>query len=179
MKNLIFICLSILLTLFIFDAKAQKFAFVDSDYILESIPEYADAQAQLDENSLQWQKEVDNAIAEVEILYKDFRAEALLLPADIKEKKQNEILEKEKGVRDLQQKYFGPSGDLIKLREELVKPIQDKIFLAIEAVSTTRRLGMVFDKAGAVTIMYADVKHDISDDVLAELGYSFNAKSRK
>jgi len=178
-KNAFFATVALLLLMAFQPVSAQKMAFVDSEYILQSIPEYADAQAQLDELSQQWQTEIEIMIAEVDKLYKTFRAESVLMPADLKQQKQDEILEKEKAIRDLQKKYFGQEGDLFKKREELVQPIQDKIFTAIETISASRNLGMVFDKAGAVTMMYANVKYDISDDILDELGYSFNTRKNK
>lgn len=155
---------------------AQKFAFVDTDYILQNIPEYSDAQAQLDDLSKQWQKEIDAKFAEVEKMYQSYQAEYVLIPEEIRKQKEQEIINAEKAAQQLQMQRFGSDGDLFKKREELVKPIQDKIFSAIEAVSAEKNIGIVFDKAGAVTMMYANVKYDLSDDVLSNMGYGYNIR---
>lgn len=151
-------------------ANAQKYAYVDSQYILDNIPEYQDAQDELDEISKKWQKEIETKYREVEDLYKDYQAEAVLLPADIKKKKEDAIIAKEKVVKDLQKKYFSPEGLLYKKRQELVQPIQEKVFNAIEAIAQTSNYGFVFDKAGGATLLYGNPKYDISDDVLDEVG---------
>ncbi len=158
---------------------AQKFAFVDTDYILQNIPEYTDAQAQIEDLSKEWQQEVEAKFSEVEKMYKEYQAEAVLLPEEMKQKKEDEIIAAEKEAKQMQRKYFGADGDLFKKREELIKPIQDRIFTTIEELATSRNLGIVFDKAGSVTMLYANIKYDISDDVLDELGYSFNTRRNK
>ena len=119
---------------------AQKYAFVDTKYILENIPEYKTAQDQLDELSAQWQKEIEGKFAEIDKMYKDYQAESVLLPDDMKKKREDEIVKKEKEAKDLQKKRFGKDGDLFKKREELVKPIQDKVYNAIEVNSYSREL---------------------------------------
>ncbi|MDR0364989.1 MAG: OmpH family outer membrane protein [Bacteroidales bacterium] len=181
MKNIIskigFIGLLLMASLaFIPTANAQKFAFVDSNYILQNIPEYSDAQAQLDDLSRQWQKEIDQKFAEVEKMYQSYQAEYVLIPEEIRKQKEKEIIDAEKAAQNLQMQRFGLEGDLFKKREELIKPIQDKIFSAIEAVAAEKNIGIVFDKAGAVTMMYANVKYDLSDDVLSNMGYGYNIR---
>lgn len=156
--------------LIISGAKAQKFAFVDTKYILENIPEYKTAQEQLDELSAQWQKEIETKFAEIDKMYKDYQAESVILPEDMKKKREDAIVQKEKEAKDLQKKRFGKDGDLFKKREELVKPIQDKVYNAIEAISTAGNYGIIFDQAGSLTILYADMKLDKSDEVLQKLG---------
>jgi outer membrane protein len=162
-----------------FTSQAQKFAYVDSDYILQNIPEYNDAQAQLDELSAQFQQEVEAKFSAIDKLYKDYQAESVLLPEEMKKKREEAIVKAEKDAKELQKKRFGKDGDLFKKRQELVKPIQDKIFNAIEQLSQAKNYALVFDKAGGVTMMYADPKYDISDDVLEEMGYSFNTRKNK
>ena len=157
---------------------AQKFAFVDTKYILENIPEYKTAQDQLDDISAQWQKEIETKFAEIDKMYKDFQAESVLLPEDMKKKREDDIVRKEKEAKDLQKKRFGKDGDLFKKREELVKPIQDKIYNAIETLATTGNYGIIFDQAGSLTILYADMKLDKSDDILQKLGVA-PAKEKK
>lgn len=149
---------------------AQKDAYVDTQYILDNIPEYKDAQDEIDDISAKWQKEIEAKYKEVEDMYKAYQAEAVLLPADIKKQKEDAIIKKEKEVKDLQKKYFSPEGELFKKRQELVQPIQEKVYNAIETIAQTRNLGFVFDKAGGMTLLYGDPKYDISDDVLDEVG---------
>jgi outer membrane protein len=177
MKRLIFALIALMAITF--TTQAQKFAYVDSDYILQNIPEYNDAQAQLDELSAQFQQEVEAKFSAIDKLYKDYQAESVLLPEEMKKKREEAIVKAEKDAKELQKKRFGKDGDLFKKRQELVKPIQDKIFNAIEQVSQAKNYALVFDKAGGVTMMYADPKYDISDDILEEMGYSFNTRKNK
>lgn len=157
----------------------QKFACVDSEYILNNLPEYKQAQKELEEVSLQWQKDIENKLAEVDRMYKSYQAEALLLPEDLKTKKENEIVAAEKEVKTLQKQRFGSDGDLSKKRSELIKPIQDKIYNAIEKIAKEKNYAIVLDKASGATVLFVDSKTDISDLVLAELGYKTNNNSTK
>lgn len=169
MKNLIFTF--IFLTGAVFSAQSQKFAFVDTEYILENISEYREAQDQLDKISIEWQKEIEAKFAEVDKLYKSFQTEAPLLPEDMKKKKEEEIVKKEREAKELQKKRFGKDGDLFKKRQELVKPIQDKVYEAVEDIAVAQGLAVIFDKSGTVTLLYANSKYDKSDEVLEKLGY--------
>lgn len=157
--------------------KAQKFAYVDSEFILENIPEYADAKKEVDELSMQWQKEIEAKFSEIDQLYKKFSAEAVLLPDDIKAKREQEIIEKEKAAKDLQKQRFGTDGDLFKRRQELIRPVQEKISAALEALASTENYAVIFDKAGSVSMMYTNPRYDISEEVLDKMGYSY--KTRK
>lgn len=150
---------------------AAKFGYVDTDYILSQIPEYKAAQSELDKTSIQWQKEIDARFAEVDKLYKSYQADAILLTDEMKKKRENEIVNKEKEVKDLQKQRFGVDGELFKKRQELVKPLQDKVYNAIKAVAEKNALGFILDKSGQVAILYANSKYDKSDDVLVYLGY--------
>jgi outer membrane protein len=165
----IFLTLAIVLSAFAVTL-AQKYAFVDSDYILENIPEYQDALDILDEFSIDWQKEIEKKFQEVDALYKEYQAEAVLLPEDMKRQRENEIIQKEKAAKDLQKQRFGRDGDLYQKRRELIEPIQEKIYNAIEEIAETANYAFVFDKAGSLTILYAKPKYDLSDDVLDEVG---------
>jgi len=151
-------------------AFGQKYAFVDTEYILSNIPEYTDAQDLLDDLSTEWQKEIEGKFTEIDKLYKDYQAESVLLPDDIKTQKENEIIQKEKEAKELQKKRFGKDGDLYKKRIELVQPIQEKVYNAIEEIATTRNYAFIFDKGSGSSILYADQKLDLSDDVLDEIG---------
>lgn len=159
-------------------AAAQKFAYVDSQYILDNIPEYAEAQAQIDELSLEWQKEIESKFAEVDKLYQDYQAQSVLLPEDMKKKKEQEIVDKEREAKSLQKQRYGKDGDLFKKRQELIKPIQENIYNAIQEISQDGNYMIVFDKAGSLSIMYANPKYDISDEVLDNLGASTTNRKR-
>jgi len=150
---------------------AAKFGYVDTDYIMGQIPEYKAAQSELDKTSIQWQKEIEAKYTEIDKMYKAYQADAILLTDDMKKKRENEIINKEKEVKDLQKQRFGVDGELYKKRQELVKPIQDKVFNAIKAVAEKSGLGFILDKSGQVSILYANSKYDKSDDVLVYLGY--------
>jgi outer membrane protein len=151
-------------------AQNQKYAYVDTEYILDNIPEFQDAQDELDDLSKKWQKEIEIVYAQVSEMYQKYQAESVLLPEDVKRKREDEIVKKEQEVKDLQRKYFGPEGDLFQKRQELVKPIQEKVYNAIETIATTRNYSFVFDKAGGTTMLYTNPNFDISDDVLDEVG---------
>lgn len=175
MKKLL---IAVLLSVVAFYGNAQKYACVDTEYILSNVPEYKQAQKELEEVSLQWQKEVEAKFQTVDKLYKAFQAEAVLLPTDLKTQKENEIIAAEKDAKNLQKQRFGNDGDLTKKRSELVKPIQDRIYNAIEKVAREKNYSVVFDKSGGATILYVESKTDISDLVLAELGYKINSSKR-
>lgn len=154
----------------------QKFAYVDTQYILDNIPEFAEAQAQLDEMSGQWQKDIEAKFAEIDKMNKDYLTQSVLLPDDLKKKKEQEIAEKEKEAKQLQKSKFGKDGELFKKRQELVKPIQEKIYNAIEEIANSNNYAVVFDKGGSLTMMYANPKFDISDQVLDHLGASMGSR---
>jgi len=150
---------------------SQKFAFIDSDYILKNIPAFNAAQEQLDQLSKQYQKELETMYADVEKMYKDFQAESVLLSEDMKTKREDVIMSKEKEYKELQRKYFGPSGELFKKRQGLVKPIQDDIFAAVQDISNEGAYAVIFDKAGSSNLFVTNPKFDLSDQVLQKLGY--------
>jgi outer membrane protein len=149
---------------------AQKYAYVDTQYILDNMQEYKDAQAEIDQLSIDWQKELEKKFSDIDKMYKQFQVDAVLLPEDTKKKREEEIIKTEKEAKDLQKKRFGKDGDLFKKRQELIKPIQDKVFNAISEYAREKNYSFVFDKSGALTIVYADSKLDISDEVLQKLG---------
>ena len=151
-------------------AQAQKIAYVDTEYILGNIPEYKIAQTQIEDISAKWQKDIETRFAEIDKLYKTYEADATMLPEGMKRKRENEIINKEKEVKDLQKQRFGQNGDLFKKRQELIKPIQDKVYNAIEAVSNQDNIAVVFDKSSGATMIYTNNKYDISDTVLKRLG---------
>jgi outer membrane protein len=177
MKKILFTIMAVVFAVAVL--QAQKFAYVDTEYILDNIPEFAEAQAQLDELSTQWQKEIEGKFAEVDKMYKDYQAQLVLLPEDMKKKKELEIVEKEKEAKGLQRSRFGKDGDLFKKRQELVKPIQEKVYNAIQEIANNNNYGVIFDKGGSLTMLYANPKYDISDDVLDQLGASLGGRKQK
>ncbi|SHJ61646.1 periplasmic chaperone for outer membrane proteins Skp [Tangfeifania diversioriginum] len=169
MKKLIFTIASILL--FTGATLAQKYGYIDSGYILENIPSFRAAQEQLDQLSAQYQKELEGMHAEIEQMYKDFQAESVLLSEDMKRKREDVIISKEKEYKQLQRKYFGPEGDLYQKRQGLVKPIQDDIFAAVQEIANEGSYAVIFDKAAGTTLFYTNPRYDLSDEVLQKLGY--------
>ncbi|HPK05227.1 MAG TPA: OmpH family outer membrane protein [Bacteroidales bacterium] len=156
-----------------FSVSAQKFAYVDTDYILENIPEYNSAQTRIDALTAEWQKEIEAKYGEIDKMYRNYQNESMLLPDEMKRKREEEIIKKEKEVKELQQKRFGQDGDLFKKREELIKPIQEKIYTALQDVANAGNYAVIFDKAGSVSLIYTNPKFDISEEVLTKMGYAF------
>jgi outer membrane protein len=150
---------------------AQRFAYVDTEYILKHIPEYVSAQKQLDALSKQWQKEIDDRYAEIDRLYKAYQADQVLLTPEMRKNRENEIVEKEKEVKELQRNRFGYEGDLYKERVRLTQPIQDRVAKAVQAVADGQQLDMVFDKNSQIMLLYANPRLDKSNDVITRLGY--------
>ena len=151
---------------------AQKFALVDMDYILKAIPAYETANEQLDQLSKKWQKEVENMLAEVQTMYKNYQTELVFLTDDMKVKREEEIVAKEKEANELKRKYFGVEGELYKKRESLMKPIHEEIFTAVQSVATEKGYQLIIDKSSDRSLVYAAPKIDVSDEVLEKLGYS-------
>ena len=153
-------------------ASAQKFALVDMEYILKNIPMYESANEQLKQISQKWQSEVEAKNEEAKNLYKNYQTEVVFLSDDMKTKRENEIVAKEKEANELKRKYFGPEGELFKKRESLMKPIQNEIYAAIKDISEAKGYQLILDKASGMNIIYYSSKIEISDDVLSKLGYS-------
>jgi outer membrane protein len=149
---------------------SQKFAYVNTDYILGRIPAYDAAQKQLDKVSEDWQKEIEAKRADIEKLYKDYQAERVLLTEEMRTKREEEIMQREKDVKELQKKYFAPEGMLYKKRTELVKPIQDDVFNAVKELAAEGSYSIIFDVAAGPTMLFTDPKFDKSDDVLKKMG---------
>lgn len=149
---------------------AQRYAVIDSKYILEKLVEYKDAQTKLDNQSRTWQTEIDAQMSEVDKMYKSYQAERAMLSDEMRRKREDEITTKEKTARDLQKKRFGYEGDLFKKRQELIKPIQDRVYTAVQKVASSKSYDIVLDKAGGVTLFYANPTLDKSDEVLKQLG---------
>ncbi|MDE6079874.1 MAG: OmpH family outer membrane protein [Duncaniella sp.] len=153
-------------------ASAQKFALVDMDYILQSLPSYEMANEQLNQLSLRWQKEIENVAKEAESMYNNYKNEMVFLTDEQKKAREAAILAKEKEAAELRQKYFGPEGQLYAKRQTLMKPIQDDVYNAIKKVSEERGYQCIFDRATSSDIIFASPRIDVSNEVLAKLGYS-------
>jgi outer membrane protein len=148
----------------------QKYGFVDTNYILNKIPDYKNAQDRLDQISVEWQSEIETITGEIKQLHAKFRADEVFLSSEMRERREKEIHEKEVLVQKLQQKYFGRNGELYKKRQELIKPIQDDIYEAIKEIAKSGSYGMIIDRANGPTIIYSNSKFDLSDKVLYKLG---------
>ena len=153
-------------------ANAQKFAMVDMDYILRNVPQYEMANEQLNQLSQRWQREVEQAGKEAENMYQSYLADKVFLTAEQVKKREEEIVAKEKAATELRFKYFGPEGELYQKRQTLLKPIQDDVYNAVKKVSEERGYRAVFDRASSSDIVFASPRIDISNEVLARLGYS-------
>ena len=149
---------------------AQRYAVIDSKYILDKLPEYKEAQKKLDLFSEQWQQEIDLKQAAMDKMYKNYEAEQVMLSEALKKKREDEIYNKEKELRDLQKKHFGFEGDLFKKRQELIKPIQDRVYNAVQKLAVEKLFDFILDKSEGITVIFADPKLDRSDDVLRNLG---------
>ena len=155
-----------------FAASAQKFAMVDMEYIMKNVPSFEMANEQLNQLSQRWQKEIEAKSKEAENLYQSYLADKVFLTEEQIKKREQEVVAKEKEVTDLRAKYFGPEGELSKKRETLLKPIQDDVYEAVKKVAKERGLQAVFDRASASDIIFATPQIDVSNDVLATLGYA-------
>lgn len=153
-----------------FNANSQKYAIIDTRYILDKMPDYKAAQKQLDDIAANWQKDIDARQTELDNMYKSYEAEQVMLSEELKKKREDQLFNKEKDLRDLQRKRFGFEGDLFKKRQELIKPIQDKVYNAVQKMAVTRGYDFVLDKSEGITIIFADPKLDKSEDVLKDLG---------
>jgi len=159
------------ISFFTLDIQAQKFAYIDTDYILNKIPDFKQAQDKLDALSSDWQKEIENKYADVEQMYRAYQQEQVLLTDDMKEKREEAIIKKETDAKNLQKKYFGPEGDLYVKRQELIKPIQDKIYDAIQRLAADNKYAIVFDSSSDLIMLYKNNNYDKSDKVLDLMGY--------
>lgn len=155
----------------VISAQAQRFAYVDTKYILEKLPEYKAAQQKLDEQAAQWQKEIDTKNEQLKKMYKKYQAEEFLLTADLKKQREDEIVKTEEDLKQMQKARFGFNGDLFKKREELIQPIQDKVFDAVQKIAQTRNYDFIFDKAsGSTAMLFTNPQYDVSEEVLKKLG---------
>jgi outer membrane protein len=172
MKKIIFLLLAVIgFTGFV--SSQQRYAVIDTKYVLDKIPEYKDADKRLQAISQQWQKEIDDRQDQLDKMYKNYDAEQFMLTDELKKKREDELFIKEKEIRDLQKRRFGYEGDLFKERQRLVKPIQDKVYNAIQKMALAKSYDFVLDKSEGITIIFADPKLDKSDELLKEMGIKF------
>ncbi len=177
MKKLIL--LNIFLFATVFFSYAQKFAYVDTEYILENITEYQDAQTELDRIAAEWQAEIEKRYAAVEKLYMEYQAEQVLLTEEMKKQREEEIIAKEKAIKEYQKQKFGYEGELFKKRQELVKPIQDRVYDAIQKIAKSKGYDIILDRSAGLVMLYAEARFDKSDDVLRHLGYATGTTKSK
>lgn len=152
------------------NSNAQRFAYVDTEYILDMLPEYRSAQKQLEQLSADWEKEIEKKQVAIDKMYRDYTAEQVLLTEELRKKREQEIKDKEKELRDYRNQKFGYEGELFKKRQELIKPIQDKVFDAVQKVAKQGALDFIFAKGSDMIMLYSNAKYDKSDEVLTELG---------
>ena len=169
MKKIFYIILISLF--FVNNTFSQKFAYIDSDYILNKIPEFKQAQDKLDALSAEWQKEIEKKFTDVENMYKAYQQEQILLTKPMKNKREEAIMRAEKEAKDLQRKYFSPQGELNLKRQELVKPIQDKIYDAVQQLASNNKYAVIFDSSSDLIMLYSNPNLDKSDKILEILGY--------
>ena len=169
MKKVLFLCIAFSVSVITSQAQ-QRYAVIDTKYILNKIPEYKDADKKLQQIGEQWQKEIDDKQATLDKMYKNCEAEQFMLTDELKKKREDELFQKEKEVRDLQKRRFGYEGDLFKERQRLVKPIQDKVYNAIQKIAVAKAYDFVLDKSEGITVIFADPKLDKSDEILKEMG---------
>lgn len=151
---------------------SQRFVYVDTEYILENIPEYQQAQREIDRIADEWKNEVDKRYKEIDDMYRAYQAEQVLLPEEMKIQKQKEIENKEKSVKDYQKRKFGYEGELFQKKQELIKPVQDRVYNEIQKMATEKTYDFIFDKSSGVSMLFASPKYDKSDDILKGLGYN-------
>jgi outer membrane protein len=169
MKNkIILVCCFLISTI---SMNAQKFAYVDTDYILSKIPEFSQSEEQINKYSKQWNDEIEAGYKEIEQMFQDYQSEEILLDESLKIKRQESIIEKEKYVQSLQQKYFGSEGELYKKRQELISPIQDRIFDAIQQLAANNKYSIIFDASSDLIMLYSNPDLDKSDKILQIMGY--------
>ena len=166
-KLLLFTACTLFLAAF---AQAQKYAIIDTKYILDKLPEYKTAQTQLDNVAKTWQKEIDALQEDLDKMYKNYDAEQVMLSDDLKKKREDQLFVKEKTVRDLQRQRFGFEGDLFKKRQELIQPIQNRVYNAVQKLAVQRGYDFILDKSEGITVIFADPKLEKSEDILRELG---------
>lgn len=172
MKRIVFIVAFVVTS--VSAAFAQRFAYVDSEYILKHIPEYVAAQKQLDDLSTKWQEEVDKQYGEIEKLYQAYQNDQVLLNEDMRRRREDEIVNKEKQVKELQRQRFGFEGDLFKERVRLIKPIEDRVAKAIQDVATAQGLDLILDRGTEVSFLYANPALDKSNEIITKLGLKPN-----
>ncbi|MBL4710445.1 MAG: OmpH family outer membrane protein [Flavobacteriales bacterium] len=175
MKKLFIISLVLFLSI---SMQAQKFAYIDTEYILAKIPEYQEAQKQLDALSKQWQTQAEKRYKAIDKMYKDFQAEEILLTESMKNKRQEDIIKREEEAREFQKSKFGVDGELFKKRKELIKPIQERIYKAVQETANVGKYSVIFDKSSAATMVYSNPKYDKSDDILKRMGIKPGGNSK-
>ncbi len=150
---------------------AQRYAFIDTDYILEQIPAYQEAKTEIDAQAEKWQKQVEARYDEIEQMYQAYKAEQVLLTPEMRKNREQEVINKEKEAKEFQRSKFGVDGELYKLRQELIQPIQEEVYDAVRKMADQKSYAVIFDKAASTSaIIYANPKYDQSEEILQRLG---------
>jgi len=150
---------------------SQRFAYIDTDFIMANIPDFKAAEQEIERVSNQWQEEIEKVFADVERLYREYQAEAPLLPEEMRRRREENIIERERQAKQLQMQRFGREGDLFAMRQELIRPIQERVFRVVEELAISENYAIIFDKAGSMSMIFTDVRFDLSNEVLRRLGY--------
>lgn len=167
------ILITVLVSCCAFSMQAQRYAFIDTDYILEQIPAYKEAQTEIDAQAEKWQKQIEARMDEIEQMYTAYKAEQVLLTPEMKKQREDAIIQKEKEAKDFQREKFGVDGELFKLRQELIKPIQESVYEAVQKMADQKSYAVIFDKAASSSaLIYANPKYDQSDEILQRLGFT-------
>ncbi|WP_299012608.1 OmpH family outer membrane protein [uncultured Polaribacter sp.] len=169
MKNIFYSIVLLLTVSTSWSQRNQIIAYIDMEYILENVPEYLEAQNTLDEKVVKWRKQLDKEARFIEVLKTDLANEKAILTKDLIEEKEEEITLKQDEFRRLESLYFGPNGDMFTLRKQLVKPIQDQVYNAIQTIAARKKYDFVFDKSSDLVMLYSNKKYDISELVLATI----------
>lgn len=177
MKKFLFIFLSCFLLTFV--SQAQKFGYIDSNFILSKMPAYGKVQQEIDKSAETWQREVEKMQGDVDKLKQEYKVEEVLLTDQMKKKRLAEITQKETAVREYQGKVFGYEGMMFKRRQDLMRPIQDEVFTAVEKVAKAKKLQIIFDKSGDLVMIYTDPVHDYTEYVLEELGLASELQNKE
>ena len=179
MKKLVFIFVLLFTVTIFYAQKPQRVGYIDMEYILENVPEYIEAQNTLDAKVIKWKVKLDKEARHIELLKTDLANEKAILTKDLIDEKEEEITLKQQELRRLEAVYFGPDGDLYSLRKQLVKPIQDQVYNAVQNISKRLRYDFVFDKSSELVMLYSNKKYDISELVLKTINKDRKVKDLK
>ena len=176
MKKSYFFILLFLTSTFIFGQRGIKIGYIDTEYILENLPEYNQISKRLEEKASDWKKEIEERSRKIDQKKESLKSERILLTSEMIEEIEEEILMDEEELSEYQQKRFGPRGDVIIQKQQLIQPIQDQIFNAIRELAKSRNYDFIFDKSADIVMLYSDKRYDVSDQILRTISRANNRK---